>query len=185
MIKNKRSESFTKSQIHKLKSQLEEVQENLMREELSRSEKNKLKTVQESLMILVAKMEGEIKEYEKLKDGKWETIELKGIYEIPELLIKARIAKGLTHKQLAEKLGWKAQQIQRYEASDYDSIGFGNLALIEYALGIHENIEIIYKNEKGSSKVIDMYNQTEFDLPDDINKENIKKILKRNQLLAI
>ena len=34
-------------------------------------------------------------------------------------MIQARIARGLTQKELAQKLGLKEQQIQRYEASSY------------------------------------------------------------------
>jgi transcriptional regulator with XRE-family HTH domain len=33
--------------------------------------------------------------------------------------VRARIAAGLTQEGLAEKLGLKRQQIQRYEASEY------------------------------------------------------------------
>jgi HTH-type transcriptional regulator/antitoxin HigA len=34
-------------------------------------------------------------------------------------LIQARIARGLTQKELTQKMGLKEQQIQRYEASSY------------------------------------------------------------------
>ena len=37
------------------------------------------------------------------------------------MLVKARIARGWTQRQLAEALGMADQQIQRYEANDYRS----------------------------------------------------------------
>ena len=42
-----------------------------------------------------------------------------GVADLPMLLIKARIAGGLTQRELADRMGLKEQQIQRYEATDY------------------------------------------------------------------
>jgi ribosome-binding protein aMBF1 (putative translation factor) len=61
----------------------------------------------------------EIKKYEKLRRKKVGTPRLKFISELPETLVKARIASGLTQAALAKKLGLKPQQIQRYEATNY------------------------------------------------------------------
>jgi HTH-type transcriptional regulator / antitoxin HipB len=41
------------------------------------------------------------------------------IEDLPTTLIKARIASGLTQKDLAERIGVQEQQIQRYEANHY------------------------------------------------------------------
>jgi transcriptional regulator with XRE-family HTH domain len=40
----------------------------------------------------------------------------------------------MTQKELAAKLGIKEQMVQRYEASGYESIGFGRLAEVWNAL---------------------------------------------------
>jgi len=61
----------------------------------------------------------EIKKYEKLRRKKVGVGQLKFISELPETLVKARIASGLTQAALAKKLGLKPQQIQRYEATNY------------------------------------------------------------------
>jgi HTH-type transcriptional regulator / antitoxin HipB len=61
----------------------------------------------------------EIKKYEKLRRKKTVVPRLKFISELPETLVKARIASGLTQAALAKKLGLKPQQIQRYEATNY------------------------------------------------------------------
>ena len=53
---------------------------------------------------------------------RWFTVEeLRVVADLPELLIKARIARGLTQKELADRVGLKEQQIQRYGATDYDA----------------------------------------------------------------
>jgi ribosome-binding protein aMBF1 (putative translation factor) len=64
-------------------------------------------------------LRGEIKKYEKLRRKKVVAPRLKFISELPETLVKARIASGLTQAALAKKLGLKPQQIQRYEATNY------------------------------------------------------------------
>jgi len=39
--------------------------------------------------------------------------------ELPKALVQARIARGLTQKDLADRLGMDEQKIQDYEATDY------------------------------------------------------------------
>lgn len=55
---------------------------------------------------------------------------------LPQLLIKARIRKGLTPKDLAKALGLKEQQIRRYEADEYRGASVKRLREIAAALGI-------------------------------------------------
>ena len=148
MIKNKRGYTVVKSQVKKIDENLALIHKELDQEVIPELRHKKLLIDQGAFEHLREKLMQEIEEYEELLNGEIKEIRINGIHEIPELLIKARIAQGLTHKQLAEKLGWKEQQIQRYEANDYDSVGFGNLALVEYALGIHKNIKIVYRLDK-------------------------------------
>ena len=58
------------------------------------------------------------------------------IDDLPVGLIRARIALRLTQKQLAERVGLKEQQIQRYEETDYVSASFSRLQEIIKALGL-------------------------------------------------
>ena len=46
---------------------------------------------------------------------------------LPEMLIKARIARGMTQRDLAARIGLKEQQIQRYEATDYASASLSRI----------------------------------------------------------
>lgn len=79
------------------------------------------KAQEDALNSQLADLEGEMKEYETLKAGGFDLDSLKVLVDIPRLLIKARIAKGLSQRELAERLGVKEQQIQKYEATDYAS----------------------------------------------------------------
>lgn len=64
-------------------------------------------------------LEVEITEYERLRHPRWRKPKLDFIHQVPEALVAARIAAGLTQAELAARLGMKPQQIQRYEATGY------------------------------------------------------------------
>lgn len=78
----------------------------------------------------------EMAEYESLKTGTVRAFVLGSLDELPLTLIKARIAAGLTQRELAGRLGLKEQQIQRYEANDYASANFERLREIAGAIGV-------------------------------------------------
>ena len=72
-------------------------------------------------------LKAEIHEYESLKAGKFDMNSLVVVATLPEELIKARIARGMTQRDLAERIGLKEQQIQRYEATDYASASLSRI----------------------------------------------------------
>jgi transcriptional regulator with XRE-family HTH domain len=78
----------------------------------------------------------EIRDYETLRSGDVSTIELESLAELPDGLIRARIAAGLTQRELAERLGMREQQIQRYEASRYDGATFTRMVDVADAIGL-------------------------------------------------
>lgn len=78
----------------------------------------------------------EIDEYEKLKAGNITSFQIDSLEELPIVLVKARIASGLTQKELADKLGIKEQQIQRYEQNDYAGISIDRIREIIKALNV-------------------------------------------------
>jgi len=51
-------------------------------------------------------------------------------------LIRARIARGLTQRELAERVGLAEQAIQRYEAGDYAGVSFARVVEIADALDV-------------------------------------------------
>src|SRR5437867_1920017 len=58
----------------------------------------------------------DLADYEALRSGRQSVIEVGSFEEFPDALVRARIAGGLSQKDLAERLGLKEQQIQKYEA---------------------------------------------------------------------
>jgi HTH-type transcriptional regulator / antitoxin HipB len=89
-----------------------------------------------SYNLTIQKLKQEIAEYEQLKSGNIFTFVLSSLNDLPTTLIKARIATGMTQKELAEKIGVQEQQIQRYESNHYSSASFERLRSIADALKI-------------------------------------------------
>jgi HTH-type transcriptional regulator/antitoxin HigA len=56
--------------------------------------------------------------------------------ELPKALIQARIAGGLSQEELAAKLDLKPQQVQRYEATEYQSASLERVTEVARVLGV-------------------------------------------------
>ena len=89
-----------------------------------------------SYNLTIRQLKQEIAEYEQLKSGNILTFVLGSLKDLPTTLIKARIAAGMTQKELADKIGVREQQIQRYESTHYSCASFDRLQSIANALNI-------------------------------------------------
>jgi len=100
------------------------------------------KGLREGMVSQLGDLREELGEYEALRAGQVREIELNSLTEIPEALIRARIAAGLSQKELAGRLGLKEQQIQRYEARRYAGASLERVQAVADALGvqIHERV---------------------------------------------
>jgi transcriptional regulator with XRE-family HTH domain len=78
----------------------------------------------------------ELAAYEALQSGRAKVLELTSLDELPAALIQARISVGLTQRELAERLGMKEQQLQRYEATEYAGASLERIREIISALGV-------------------------------------------------
>lgn len=87
---------------------------------------------QSEIEVLTAQIE----RYEALRAGRINRRAIENLNDIPTALIEARIASGLTQKNLAERLDLKPQQIQRWEADRYSSVSHWRLWEVAEALGM-------------------------------------------------
>ncbi len=78
----------------------------------------------------------ELEEYDQLRSGALSTFEASSLEELATLLIKARIARGWSQRQLADVLGIAEQQVQRYEATDYRAASLARMCDIATALDV-------------------------------------------------
>lgn len=83
-----------------------------------------------------ADLEAELRAYEALQRDRPAIIDAQSLEELPNALIRARIALGLSQKELADKMGIKEQQLQRYEATEYAAASLTRLREVANALGV-------------------------------------------------
>jgi len=134
MIKNERQYRITKSQITRFEAALVEVA--ARHAESAPATWVLERAQQEALESQVIDLRAELAEYEELRSGKILQFQANSFDEIPAVLIRARIATGMSQRDLAAKLGLKEQQVQRYEATDYASASFARLRAVVHALGV-------------------------------------------------
>lgn len=84
----------------------------------------------------IEELEEDIALYEALKSGLITSFEAEGLHDLPDILIRARIARGMSQKDLADFLGMKEQQVQRYEAERYRSASLERLIEVADALNV-------------------------------------------------
>jgi HTH-type transcriptional regulator/antitoxin HigA len=104
--------------------------------------------------------------YESAKDGKYSELKRRAGNDPGLSLIVGRIARGLTQKELARKLGLKEQQIQRYEADRYSTISIANFQRVASVLGVQWEIKL--SDWMGSG----------WNVAHDITATEVKKIIK-------
>jgi transcriptional regulator with XRE-family HTH domain len=80
----------------------------------------------------------------------WE--ELEPEYQLAKSLIEARLAKGLTQRGLAKKVGTKQPAIARLESGEYGKVSLPTLRKVAQALGQRVQIRLIPERAKQKSK---------------------------------
>ncbi len=110
-----------------------------------------LKAQSDAIRSQLEDLRFELTEYEALRDGKVAVLEAQSWDELPEALVKARIASGLTQQELADRLGVKWQQVQRYEATDYAGASLDRIKSVISALGIIVREDVFLTGESVST----------------------------------
>jgi len=134
MITNERQYKITRTLLDKLKKaidsfDLKEAVRSTKSKPLAKAQIAALQSEYENLYI-------QIQEYVTLKSGTVDVLKASSLEELPSILIRARIARGISQKALAKLMQIKEQQIQRYEAEEYASANLKRLAAVAKALDI-------------------------------------------------
>lgn len=85
---------------------------------------------------IVTELAGALERYDAARAGDFAALMERYRGDPGIALVIARIARGLSQGALAEKLGLREQQIQRYEAERYRTIGLANYRKIASLLGV-------------------------------------------------
>jgi HTH-type transcriptional regulator/antitoxin HigA len=132
MITNERQLRITKSQAEKFRTALRDFDEiGLVQQGI---DPVIIAAQRVSLQQQLTDLESEIANYETLRSGRVKRLFPSSITDIGEKLIEARISKGLSQRSLAERLGMKEQQVQRYEQERYLTANLTRVAEIADAL---------------------------------------------------
>ena len=131
MILNQRQYRVTKAQMKRLQKILE-----LSKEKRDEMDERIFNSMMAGIKSQISELKNQIKEYEKIQSAKALNYSLENLHSV---LIQARVARGWTQKKLAKKLNVDAQQIQRYEKSNYSSVS------LERAIDIFKALDINLK----------------------------------------
>jgi ribosome-binding protein aMBF1 (putative translation factor) len=141
MIKNERQYRITRAQVERFEQALARLEQ--ARPEESQVHPKLKKAQEDALCSQLDDLRAEVDEYERLKAGNRAVLEVASFDQLPRALIQARIASGLSQKELAARLGLREQQIQRYEATEYASASLSRVANVIRALGIEVREELV------------------------------------------
>lgn len=142
MIKNDRQYRITKAAAAKFADSLKELETGRVTPQpgvdpiIERAQR-------EALRGQLDDLKAQLREYEELASGRIGVLELGSLADLPHALVRARIASGLSQKDLADKLGLKEQQVQRYEASDYQQASLSRLLDVANALNVNIRKELL------------------------------------------
>ena len=107
----------------------------------------------ESLESEIEALRRQVKEYEAIDAGQVPALTV-SFNDIGKALALAWVDAGLTQRQLAERVGVKTQQIQRYEAQEYEPASYARLKEIAWALGIDIQVHIPLPNYVGVASTL-------------------------------
>ena len=136
MIKNDRQYQVCKTQVGIFKDALDKIPDIEGKEKVLPSLKEAQKQALESQRD---EMKADIKEYELLRNGKVKRFAVEHLDELPNTLIRARVAAGLNLKDLAAMLSLEERDVQEWEANDYIGLSIPTLKALVKILNISVN----------------------------------------------
>jgi len=143
MITNERQYKITKLQIENFRTSLDAI--SVVSAESVNTHPKILETAKNAIRSQLEELENVLNEYEALKSGEILIAKAHNLSELPLAMIRSRIANGFTQAELADKVGIKMQQIQRYESERYESASFKTLIKVADALGLSLDADIVLK----------------------------------------
>jgi transcriptional regulator with XRE-family HTH domain/Zn-dependent peptidase ImmA (M78 family) len=140
MITNERQYKITRSEADRFRKAISELAQAPVRADVH---PRLLQAEREAMESQLADLQAELAEYDRLKSADLSVISINSFDELADGLIQARIASGLSQKALADRIGIKEQQVQRYEAERYASASYQRLREIANALGVRIKNDIL------------------------------------------
>lgn len=140
MIKNERQFRITKAQADNFRRTIAAIE---ARADADKRDPILRKAELDALRSQLSDLEEEITEYEQLRSGQSGAVRVESFEDVPNALVRARIAAGMTQEELADRLKLKSQQIQRYEATEYQSASLSRLSEVARVLSVRVKKDIL------------------------------------------
>lgn len=137
MIRTDHEYEVAVRRVQQQRERLRQQKESFAAEGLTAREVSRALQPQESFL---AGLEDEVADYERLKRGQFGTVD--DLHAIGPLLVRLRVAKGLSQRELAELLNVDPSQVSRDERNDYHGITLDRAARIMHALGYQLSAEV-------------------------------------------
>ena len=131
MITNEKQYKSTRAAIEKLGAAID-----LLNLEMGDLPKPLIEAQRSALNGQIGELADEVRFYEELRAGKISEFAAESLHDLPDILIQARIARGMSQKDLGDFLGLKEQQVQRYEADRYRAASLDRLMEVSDALSV-------------------------------------------------
>ena len=129
MIKNGKQASVIRERLHELRKAKSEFEKNI-----ENHSSDEYEVGVNALDGLIQDNINELVEYENLIKGNINCLDKTTFEDIAKIFISSRLAQNLSQKDLANKLGMKEQQIQRYESTNFESASYDRLLEVAYVL---------------------------------------------------
>lgn len=175
MIKNQKQAGITKSKLAELK-----IAKDTLESKKETYNPIEYELAENAINGLIEDLEDQIQTYEALVNGNFHCLKPKNIEDIPNVLIAARLSQKISQKELADILGIKEQQVQRYEASDFESASWIRIVDFATALNLQLFFEKVIIINTGTTEDI-------FEYPEDYSIQDIsfaeEKFKKQHSLI--
>ena len=143
MIQNEREYRITNAWLHRFERDLEHLERTPAKAGTHpKAHQVRLNATRSQIEDLRQQLAG----YDALRDHQISSVTVGSLDGLADALIQARIAAGFTQEELAQKLGLKKQQVQRYEATKYATANLERLQAIATALEVQVKTEVVFAN---------------------------------------
>jgi len=172
MIKNSKQAAITKVKLEQLKQDFDQFQ---------KTQQSVLNPVRYKLGVksfegLINDLAGQLERYEQLIQRPVNLFSDFKLVDLTELLTQVRLAKDMSQKMLAEKIGVQEQQIQRYEQDDYTKASWSRIIEVYHALEL--DIALVpfkvSKSVKPTTGSVKLAQSSKWAVPTTVNRDSIE-----------
>ncbi len=139
-----RSDAELQEAKQRLEAEAERIRQQQRHLEGLKLSREEIKRVLDPVRSFHEQLGEEVAAYERLKRGEFEA--LHNFEGLEQLLVAVRIAKGLTQRELADRLSVHESQVSRDERNEYHGVTLERARRILQAMGVDVSTEVVSLN---------------------------------------